>query len=181
MDFSEIGNSCSHTIDYQFIVVYDEKHKPIAKSLHNQAVKKKIKSTTWSKKDYLQQESRLTNYNHLVFLSDSLIKQNLANPNLKSNAIIPGVLYKHEGNSIGLFLDSKADFIETAKKVGNSLKEDWLQEVGVIIAGGLIGVGIYSVARFFTKKRKAEIYLSFRGVDKFAESILTDFVSDKLQ
>lgn len=181
MDFSDIGNGGPQKIDYQFIVVYDEKHKPVAKSLHNQAVRKKIKSTTWSKKDYLQQESRLTNYNHLVFLSDSLIKQNLANPNLKSKEVIPGVLYKHEGNSIGYFLDTKADFVETAKKVGNSLKEDWLSEVGIMIAGGLIGVGIYSVARFFSKKRKAEIYLSFRGVDKFAESILSDFVSDNLQ
>ena len=75
-----------------------------------------------------------------------------------------------------------------AKKVGKSLKEDWLQEVGAMIAGlvgglsgGLIGVGIYSIARFSTKKRKAEIYLLFRGVDKFAESILADFVGDKLQ
>lgn len=181
MDFSEIGNGSSQKINYQFIVVYDEKHKPIAKSLYNQAEDKKIKSITWNKKDYLNQESRLTNYNHVVFMSDALIKQNLANPNLNTKEVIPGVLYKHEGNCVGFFLDTKADFVETAKKVGNSLKEDWLKEVGVMIAGGFIGVVIYSVARFFSKKRKAEIYLSFRGVNKFAESILSDFVSDQLQ
>lgn len=179
MDFSEIGNAAPK-IDYQFIVVYDDKHKPVAKSLHNQAVKKRIKSTTWSRKDYLQQESRLTNHNHLVFLSDSLIKQNLANPHLEEEEVIPGVLYKHEGNSLGFYLDSNADLVETAKKVGKSLKEDWLYEAGAMIAGGLIGVGISSVARFFSKQRKAAIYLAFRGVDEFAESILEDFVSDRL-
>lgn len=176
MAISDIGKC-----DYQFIVVYDDANKPIAKSLHNQAVKKNVKSTTWSKKEYLCNETKLTNYNHIVFLSSALIKQNLANPNIKENRVIPGVLYKHEGNSVGFYLDRNSDFVEMAKNVGNSLKEDWLQEVGALITGGLIGVGIYSVARFFSKKRKAEIYLSFRGVDEFAKSLLLDFVSDKLQ
>ena len=181
MDLTELGKQSQNRIDYQFIVVYEKSTKAIAKSLHNQAVGQQIKSTTWGKKEYLDQESRLTNYNHMVFLSESLVKENLANPKLEAKEIIPGVLYKHEGNSIGLYLDSKADFVETAKKVGESLKEDWLYEVGALIAGGLIGVGVFSIFRFFSKKKKAQIYLAFRGIDRFSESLLKDFVSDKLR
>ena len=181
MDITDIGSQSQQKIDYQFIVVFERRTKPIARSLHNQAVKNKIKSTTWSKKDYKDQESRLTNYNHIVFLSGSLINENLANPKIDAKEIIPGVLYKHEGNSVGIYLDKTKDFVEVAKQVGNSLKEDWIAEVAALIAGGLIGAGILSVARFFTKKQKAKIYLAFRGIDKFAESMLTDFVSDKLK
>ncbi len=181
MDISDLGNQSQQKIDYQFIVVSDKRFKPVARSLHNQAVTKRIKSTTWTKDIYTKQESGLTNYNHIVFLSDVLIKENLANPKIQSKEIIPGVLYKHEGNSIGIFLDPKKDYEEVAKQVGNSLKEDWLYEVGVMIASGLIGVGIYSTARFFSKKKKAKIYLAFRAIDKFSESLLKDFVSDKLE
>ena len=182
MDFSQFSqNQNQPKIDYQFIVVYDKKSKPFAKSLHNQAVNNKVKSTTWSKQEFLAQESRLTNYNHIVLLSDSLIKENLGNPKLKSNPIIEGVSYKIEGNTIGLQLDDSVDYIQLAKDLGNTLKEDWYKVAGALIAAGFIGAGVYTTFRIFTKKQKAKIYLTFRGIDKFVETSLMDFVNDKLK
>lgn len=181
-DFSQFTQNPNRPkIEYQFIVVYDKKSKRVAKSLHNQAVNKKIKSTTWSRKEYLAQESRVTNYNHVVLLSDSLIKENLSNPKLKSNSIIEGVSYKIEGNIMGLQLDDSADYVQLAKDLGNTLKEDWYIVAGALIAAGLIGGFVYTTFRTFTKKQKAQIYLMFRGIDKFVETSLLDFVNDKLK
>lgn len=187
MDFSQFNKNLKQPeinqpkIDYQFIVVYDKKTKPAAKSLHNQAVNNKVKSTTWSKKEFLDQESRLTNYNHIVLLSETLIKENLGHPDLKSHPVIEGVTYKIQGHTIALQLEDSVDYVKLAKDLGNTLKEDWYKVAGAVIATGLIGAGIYTTFKMYTKTQKAKIYLLYRGIDKFVETSMMDFVNDKLK
>lgn len=90
-------------IDYQFIVVYEKFNKKVANSIKQQAVTKGVISTIWSETDYSHNEANLTNYNHVLFLSEKLINETLSNPKLEEHELVRYVYYKTEGNSFGIY------------------------------------------------------------------------------
>lgn len=169
----------SNSVDFKFIVVYDKFNKPVANSIKNQARDLSINSTAWSKEQYLANEPKLNNDNFVLFLSESLIEENLSNPQLKLHSLIEGVKYKKQGNAVGIFLE-EISYIEAAKSLGDSLKEDWLIQVGALIATGLIGGGLLATFRYMSKKNRAKLYLLYKASDKFAKELLKSFVSGGL-
>lgn len=169
-------------IEFKFIVVYDDFTKPIANSLKNEAVGKGITSTIWTEKQHNDNLPNITNENYVLFLSENKIKEHLSNPKLKAHSIVDGVEYKKQGHELGIYL-KEIDFVETAKRLGNSLNEDWLYVVGRLIGSVLrptVLSVLYSHFRYWSKQKKAKLYLLFRATDKFAESDLKKFVSDEL-
>ena len=73
----------SNSVEFKFIVVYDKFNKPVANSIKNQARDLSINSTAWSKEQYLAKEPQLNNDNFVLFLSESLMEENLSNPQLQ--------------------------------------------------------------------------------------------------
>lgn len=169
----------SNSVDFKFIVVYDKSNKPVANSIKNQARDLSINSTSWSKEQYLANEPQLNNDNFLLFLSESLIEENLSNPQLQLHSLIEGVNYKKQGNAIGIFVED-INYIEAAKRLGNSLKEDWLIQVAALIGTHLIGASILATVRYRSKKKKAKLYLLFKASDEFIRKYLKSFVSGEL-
>ena len=169
----------SNSVDFKFIVVYDKSNKPVANSIKNQARDLSINSTSWSKEQYLANEPQLNNDNFLLFLSESLIEENLSNPQLQLHSLIEGVNYKKQGNAIGIFVED-INYIEAAKRLGNSLKEDWLIQVAALIGTHLIGASILATVRYWSKKKKAKLYLLFKASDEFIRKYLKSFVSGEL-
>lgn len=173
----------SNSVDFKFIVVYDKSNKPVANSIKNQARDLSINSTSWSKEQYLANEPQLNNDNFVLFLSESLIEENLSNPQLQLHSLIEGVNYKKQGNAIGIFVED-INYIEAAKRLGDSLKEDWLKLVGVLIATGhttgLKAVSLFATLRYKSKKKKAKLYLLFKASNKFTRKYLKSFVSGEL-
>ena len=169
----------SNSVDFKFIVVYDKSNKPVANSIKNQARDLSINSTSWSKEQYLANEPQLNNDNFLLFLSESLIEENLSNPQLQLHSLIEGVNYKKQGNAIGIFVED-INYIEAAKRLGNSLKEDWLIQVAALIGTHLIGASILATVRYMSKKKKAKLYLLFKASDEFIRKYLKSFVSGEL-
>ena len=166
-------------IEFKFIVVYDDFTKPIANSLKNEAIEKRITSTIWTEKQHNDNLPQITNENYVLFLTEKKIKEHLSNPKLKAYTIVDGVEYKKQGHELGIYF-KEIDFVETAKRVGKSLKEDWLYVAGILIGGGVFGASILASFRYWSKKKKAKLYLLFRASDKFAESFLKKYVSDEL-
>ena len=173
------SHSSSGRIDYQFIVVYDKFCKPVAKSILNQACELSIHSTAWSPEQYLYNEPRLNNDNHVLFLSEKLLEENLSNPSLKAHPLLESAKYKTQGNAVGIYVED-CSYAEAANRLGDSLKEDWLMQVGVLIGGGLIGGSLFAAFRYYSKKRKAKLYLLFKAADKFTREKLQSFVAGKL-
>lgn len=168
----------SNSVDFKFIVVYDKFNKPVANSIKNQARDLSINSTAWSKEQYLANEPQLNNNNFVLFLSESLIEENLSNPKLKSHSLIEGVKYKKQGNTVGIFVE-EISYIEVAEMLAESLKEDWLKQVGALICYGPI-VGLLATFKYFPKQRKAKLYLLYKASDKFTQDCLKSFVSGEL-
>ena len=81
---------------------------------------------------------------------------------------------------MGIYVE-KISYVEAAEKLAESLKEDWLLQVGALIAGGLIGTSILATFQYFSKKRKAKLYLLHKAVDKFANEKLKSFVGGELK
>lgn len=167
-------------IAYKFIVVYDKFNEPVANSIKNQAGTLSINSTSWSEKDYLTNKSRLNNNNYVMFLSEDLIKKNLSNPNLQLHELIDGVKFKSEGNVVGIYVED-IDYVEFAKRLGSSQKEDWLTLVGGgLIVGGRIVGGLIAGLRYRSKQQEAKLYLLYKAVDKFHQDYLKSFVAGEL-
>lgn len=169
----------SNSVDFKFIVVYDKFNKPVANSIKNQARDLSINSTAWSKEQYLANEPQLNNDNFVLFLSESLMEENLSNPQLQLHSLIEGVKYKKQGNAVGIFVED-ISYIEAAKRLGDSLKEDWLMQVGALIGTGLIGGSLLATVRYWSKKNKAKLYLLYKASDKFTKDFLKSFVSGEL-
>lgn len=169
----------SNSIEFKFIVVYDKFNKPVANSIKNQARDLSINSTAWSKEQYLAKEPQLNNDNFVLFLSESLMEENLSNPQLQLHSLIDGVKYKKQGNAVGIFVE-EISYIEAAKRLGDSLKEDWIIQVGALIGTGLIGSSLLASYRYWSKKNKAKLYLLYKASDKFMKDCLTSFVSGEL-
>ena len=169
----------SNSIEFKFIVVYDKFNKPVANSIKNQARDLSINSTAWSKEQYLAKEPQLNNDNFVLFLSESLIEENLSNPQLQLHSLIEGVKYKKQGNAVGIFVE-EISYIEAANRLGDSLKEDWIIQVVALIGTGLIGGSLLASFRYWSKKNKAKLYLLYKASDKFAKDFLTSFVSGEL-
>lgn len=167
-------------IDYQFIVVYEKSNKQIAASIRNQAIDLKITSTIWGEKSYLDQETSLTNHNHVLFLSEKLIAENLSNPNLEEKELIPGVFYKMEGNCIGIYLKSEnKSYVELANEYADILKENWKEVIARVICGDAIGALIQTGFLFWRKQKKAKKYLLFKAADKFVKENLKDWLDNQ--
>ena len=169
----------SNSVEFKFIVVYDKFNKPVANSIKNQARDLSINSTAWSKEQYLANEPQLNNDNFVLFLSESLMEENLSNPQLQLHSLIDGVKYKKQGNAVGIFVE-EISYIEAAKRLGDSLKEDWIIQVGALIGTGLIGSSLLASYRYWSKKNKAKLYLLYKASDKFMKDCLTSFVSGEL-
>ncbi len=161
-------------IDYKFIVVYDKFNKPVANSIKNQARDLSINSTSWREKEYLDNESRLNNDNYVMFLSEKLLKENLSNPNLQLHKLIDGVKYKLEGNVVGIYVED-ISYIDVAKRLGDSLKENWLIQVRALV-GFIHGPFVF----YWSKKQEAKLYLLYKAVDKFHQDHLKSFVAGEL-
>ena len=164
-------NPTSYRVEYKFIVVYDKFTKPVANSIKNKARALSISSTAWSEKQYLSQEPSLSNDNHVLFLSKSLLKENLSNPQLQLKKLTNGTKYKSQGNVAGIFVE-KVDFI--------SLNEKWLYVVTTLICTTTIGQ-LLAAWQYMSKKKKAELYLLYKATDKFAKDNLKSFVAGKLK
>ena len=163
-------------IEFKFIVVYDKFTKCIANSLKNEAIEKGITATIWSEKQHEDNLPLLTNENYVLFLSKKKIENHLANPKLRPHTIIDGVEYKKHGHELGIYLCG-IDFVEIAKRVGISLKEDWRKSVGLLIPY----IRIYGlIYYYFSEKNKAKVYLLFRAADEFSKENLKKYVSDEL-
>ncbi len=169
----------SNQVEFKFIVVYDKFNKPVANSIKNQARELSINSTAWSEKQYLDQEPRLNNKNYVLFLSKKLLEENLSNPQLKVYGLTKEVKYKQQGNTVGIFLED-INYVEAAEKLAKSLQEDWLLQVGTLIAGGVIGSSFFAVLRYYSKQKKAKLYMLYKAVDQFAKKRLKLFVEGKL-
>lgn len=86
---------------------------------------------------------------------------------------------KKQGNAVGIFVED-ISYIEAAKRLGDSLKEDWLMQVGALIGTGLIGGSLLATVRYWSKKNKAKLYLLYKASDKFTKDCLKSFVSGEL-
>lgn len=164
----------SNSVDFKFIVVYDKFNKPVANSIKNQARDLSINSTAWSKKQYLDNEQQLNNDNFVLFLSESLMKENLSNPDLQLHSLIEGVKYKKQGNVVGIYME-EISYIEAAKRLGDFLKEDWLMQVAT-----LTNTPLLLAYRYWSKNNKAKLYLLYKAADKFTKECLKSFVSGEL-
>ena len=162
-------------IESKFIVVYDKFTERIANSLKNEAIEKGITATIWSEKQHEDNLPRLTNENYVLFLSKKKIENHLANPKLRPHTIIDGVEYKKHGHELGIYL-SGIDFVEIAKRVGISLKEDWRKTVACLLQPHGIGLIYY----YFSEVSRAKLYLLFRAADEFSKENLKKYVSDEL-
>lgn len=164
-------------IEFKFIVVYDKFTECIANSLKNDAIEKGITATIWSEKQHEDNLPRLTNENYVLFLSKEKIKTHLANPKLRPHTIIDGVGYKKHGHELGIYL-LKIDYVEIAKRVGISLKENWEETVVCLLKPhlGILGLIYY----YFSEVSRAKLYLLFRGADEFSKENLKKYVSDEL-
>lgn len=177
-------------IDYKFIVVYDKLTEPIAQSISNRAIAKDIKSTTWSKKEYLGNKPSLTNNNYLLLLDKSIIKVNLADPTLKSREIIPGVLYKHQGHQLGLFVDNDTiddgfqNLFTTKGWKDMTLTKMVLMYLGIAVAGvagGLLGIGTLTYILNQNRKEQKRFCLLMEALDTFEKDYLQKFVQGELK
>lgn len=175
------SNNQTEKIDYKFIVVYDSFTEPIAQSLSNRAVEKNITSTTWDENEYKHNKASITNFNYLVILSKKIINKNWADPILKQNEIIQGVLYKKQGHQIGLYIDKNVNVIKTADLLGQLFKEDWGKFVLALVAGGLVGSAILGALLRTLKIKRAKFYLQWKAIDEFDKKLMLDFVQDKLK
>ena len=155
-------------IPYKFIVVYDKFTKVVANSIKNQSVIKNITSTIWNEKIYYDNESRLTNFNHVLFLSEKLVKEKFANPALTPHQLLDEVVYKTEGNEFGIYIDDEnVDFKKSLSKYKTILKEKLGK--GVL---GLIGIGF----SFLSDRRKAKLCLLFKACDKFVNELMENWI-----
>ena len=175
------ANSNSQTEKYKFIVVYDKFTERIAQSLSNRAVDQNITSTTWNKDEYKQNKASITNFNYLVILSKDIIKNNLADPTLKQNQIVQGVLYKKQGHQIGIYIDKNADVMKTADFLGQVYKENWSNvTMGFVAQGVIAGLSLLVMILSIYAKKRAKFYLLMKAIDEFDKRLMLDFVQDKL-
>lgn len=174
-------NSNSQTEKYKFIVVYDNFTERIAQSLSNRAVDQNITSTTWNEDEYKQNKASITNFNYLVILSKNIIKKNLADPTLKQNQIVQGVLYKKQGHQIGIYIDKNADVMKTADFLGQVYKENWSNvAMGFVAQGVITGLSILVLILSIYAKKRAKFYLLMKAIDEFDKKLMLNFVQDKL-
>ena len=175
------ANSNSQTEKYKFIVVYDKFTERIAQSLSNRAVDQNITSTTWNEDEYKQNKASITNFNYLVILSKNIIKNNLADPTLKQNQIVQGVLYKKQGHQIGIYIDKNADVMKTADFLGQVYKENWSNvTMGFVAQGVITGLSLLVMILSIYAKKRAKFYLLMKAIDEFDKRLMLDFVQDKL-
>lgn len=176
--FSTSSNPMSSTLEeggikYKFIVVYNRFTEPIAQSLYNRAIEKGISCTTWNEKEYVQSKAGLTNSNYLELLSENIIKKNLADPTLKQNEIILGVLYKKQGHQIGVYVKESPDLVKIALLIGASLGERWSTVV----------MNLISPLNFWlmmNQNKRAKFYLLMKAIDVFDNNMMEKYVQDKL-
>lgn len=157
-------------IDYQFIVVYERFNKKVANSIKNEAVGKGVKSTIWSEKDYRDNEAKLTNYNHVLFLSEKLIEETLSNPKLKENPLIPCVFYKKEGNSFGIYI------CDDYAKLASEYKEYAIEKLKVELIKYLGKVIYFCKFFFWSEIKQFKLSLYFKAGDSFIEEHLEAWI-----
>lgn len=153
-------------IDYQFIVVYEKFNKKVANSIKQQAVTKGVRSTIWSETDYGHNEANLTNYNHVLFLSEKLINETLSNPKLEEHELVPSVYYKTEGNSFGIYAKVKC-----ARECVNDLKKVWRKFLSPV------SLTVLSLYLFLDAEKRYKLPLLFEAVDSFINKHLEAWIS----
>lgn len=158
-------------IDYQFIVVYEKFNKKVANSIKQQAVKKGVRTTIWSETDYSHNEANLTNYNHVLFLSEKLIDETLSNPKLEEHELVRYVYYKTEGNSFGIYTKD-TDYVKHAREYGNDLKKNWRKHLTVLKNKDISLIDILSDA-----VRRDELSLLFEAGESFIKNHLEAWIS----
>lgn len=105
----------------QCFIVYDDLSRKVAISIRNRLSKLGIKCTVWDKKHFEDNEFRMSNFNRVLFLNDSLAKEYLFNAE-KTVEISDHVIYKREGRVASLCIEEKdLKFDEMLK----SVQEKW--------------------------------------------------------
>ena len=174
-------NSNGQTKKFKFIVVYDKFTEPIAQSLFKRASVKQIKCILWNEVEYKHKKAALTNFEYLVILSKKIIKKNFADPTLKQNQIVQGVLYKSQGHQIGIYIDKNADVIKTADFLGQVYKENWSNvTMGFVGQGVILGLSLFAIILSIYEKKRAKFYLLMKAIDEFDKKFMLEYVQDKL-
>lgn len=175
------ANSNGQTKKFKFIVVYDKFTEPIAQSLFKRAGVKQIKCILWNEVEYKHNKAALTNFEYLVILSKKIIKKNFADPTLKQNQIVQGVLYKKQGHQIGIYIDKNADVIKTADFLGQVYKENWSNvTMGFVGQGVILGLSLFAIILSIYEKKRAKFYLLMKAIDEFDKKFMLEYVQDKL-
>lgn len=167
-------------VNDKFIIIYDKFTKPMAISLRN-SINQKYTCAIWDDKIYKNNESRLTNHNYLIILSQECIKQHFRNPQMKLLTYLDGIDILLEGNTLGFKYNSKT----SPKKINDILKEKWKQyllaTIGpIIIAGGIPTALVLSIYLMFSQKKKIRFKLFFDAINKFRDEDLEKFLNGKL-
>lgn len=174
--FETANNNTNSRVEERFVVCYDRFTKPMAISLRN-SLSKDSTCAIWSKKDYEQNEARLTNRNNLILLDESMVKSNLANPNLIPHKFSTGVLIKHENNTLGLYIDPNADLV----KIKDTFSESWKKYVaGIVIPiltiGGIPLAIVDFVLMLSNDRKKVKFRLLFDAVNILKSDTIEKFL-----
>ncbi|MDE6078943.1 MAG: hypothetical protein K2G35_02650 [Duncaniella sp.] len=158
----------------KFVIVYEKFTKPAAVSLSNQ-LSNKFECTIWDKRHYLANEAGLNNKNRIILLNEDLINENLANPSLHSDQIVPGMDYKREGNMIGVVYNE----VKSPKKLSDILKENWGKYAAAIIGSSVLGIPGAAITAWLltSQKKKIKFKLYMDAVDVLAKSKLQDILN----
>ena len=166
-------------IKEEFVICYDKFTKPMAVSLWNALGRKEGKCVIWNKKTYIDNEPKLSNWNKIVLLNEELIKTNLANPNLKEKDFSKGVLIKHEGNTLGIYINPNfkyEPFLTTFGMPWNHYIKIILPE---LILLGPINILIKYLLLLRNEKKRVKTKLLFDAINKLKGETIEKFLSDE--
>lgn len=167
-------------IKKEFIVCYDKFTKPMAVSLRSTIGREKGKCVIWDKKTYMDNEHKLSSWNKTVLLNEELVRTNLANPELKGTKFSEGILLKHEGNTLGLYIDPEYEFLSFKQAFSESWKK-YLKcmVLPVLLVGGVPGATIATLLSFRSDKNKVKWRLFFDAVNKLKGETIRRILSDE--
>lgn len=115
---------------HQCFIVYEESTKKVAISLRNLLSARNLKCSTWDEAHFRDNESRMSNFNRILFLSDKYASEYLASPMIPAKELTEFATYKREGRVASISLKKDIDFkgvLRTANEVTDSIKESILK------------------------------------------------------
>lgn len=154
-------------IKERFIICYDKLTKPMAISLRNSITEDKETCVLWTNKVYNDNEYKLTNHNLLVLLNEKMIKEHLANPKVKKVNFSDGVILKHEGNSMGIMVDTSLDYLKYKDRIKSSWKKYIIR----------LPLGVPALAyKLYSDRNKIKTILLFDAIEKLKTKTIEKFL-----